>query len=75
MTTEISKLVESTEGRRLGPWLTTLKAAHLNTHITLVLEQEIIFSSIKILKLGDLFITTASIMLTNTGITTGLELT
>ena len=74
MTTEISKLVES-EGRSLGSWLTTLKAAHLNTLITLLLEQEIMFCSIKILKLGDLFITTASIMLTNTGITTGLELT
>lgn len=75
MTTEISKLVESTEGRSLGPWLTRLKAAHLNTHITLLLEQEIIFPSTKILKSGGLFITTASITLTNTGITTGLELT
>lgn len=48
---------------------------HLNPHITLLHEQEINFYSIMILKFGNLFITIASIILTNRGIITGLKLT
>lgn len=49
--------------------LITLKATHLNTHITLLYEEEINFYSIKIL-----FIIIAITMLTKTRIITGLKL-